>query len=131
MWALVCSDAHLRATINGKFSQDEKRGATLAREPPPMPTTRIGAITRYHSHRTQFFPTASRRRYDRSQLALTLEPLYAAEAKRMHDANGGDHGNQHTGGKVAARQISDTPPKVRTDEQLAKLPEYRATPSAR
>ena len=60
-------------------------------------------------------------KYARSVLALTLEPLYAAEAKRMHDANGGDHGNQHTGGKVAARQISDTPPKVRTDEQLAKL----------
>lgn len=60
-------------------------------------------------------------KYDRSVLALQLEPLYAAEAKRVHDANGGDHGNQHTGGKVAASQKSDAPPKIRTDEQLAKL----------
>ena len=29
-------------------------------------------------------------KYDRSALVLQLEPLYAAEAKRVHDANGGD-----------------------------------------
>jgi len=49
--------------------------------------------------------------YDRSALALQLEPLYAAEAKRrMSDGGGsGDSG----------RQKSDNP--TRTDEQLAKL----------
>lgn len=59
-------------------------------------------------------------KYDRSVLALQLEPLYAAEAKRRQSAAGGDHGNQHTGGKVALSQISDEPP-TRTDEQLAKI----------
>lgn len=59
-------------------------------------------------------------KYDRSVLALQLEPLYAAEAKRRQSAAGGDHGNQHTGGKVALSQISDEPP-IRTDEQLAQL----------
>ena len=50
-------------------------------------------------------------KYDRSVLALQLEPLYAAEAKRrMSDGGGsGDSG----------RQKSDNP--SRTDEQLAKL----------
>lgn len=58
--------------------------------------------------------------YDRSALALQLEPLYAAEAKRKQVSAGGDHGNQHTGGKSALSQKSDEPP-IRTDEQLAKL----------
>lgn len=59
-------------------------------------------------------------KYDRSVLALQLEPLYAAEAKRRQSEAGGDHGNQHTGGKAALSQKSDEPP-LRTDEQLAKL----------
>ena len=57
-------------------------------------------------------------KYARSVLALQLEPLYAAEAKRMHDANGGD--KKSDAYKESASQKSDAP-KVRTDEQLAKL----------
>lgn len=56
-------------------------------------------------------------KYDRSVLALQLEPLYAAEAKRRAlDGNS-------RGGK--SRQKSDTTSitaePIRTDEQLAKL----------
>ena len=50
-------------------------------------------------------------KYDRSVLALELEPLSAAEAKRRMS----DGGNSSKVG----RQISDNP--QRTDEQLAKL----------
>lgn len=80
-----------------------------------MPTTRIGAVTRYHSPRTQLpLPAASRRRYDRSRLALTLEPLYAAEAKRRLSPGT----NQYT---ERSSQKSDETSHIRTDEQLAKL----------
>ena len=48
--------------------------------------------------------------YDRSALALQLEPLYAAEAKRRMQA-----------GKVNPSQNSDEGSRARTDEQLAKL----------
>lgn len=59
--------------------------------------------------------------YDRSELALRLEPLYAAEAKRRMSEGGEKHtGNQHSGVKMEGSQISDTLP-IRTDEQLAKL----------
>ena len=57
-------------------------------------------------------------KYDRSVLALQLEPLYAAEARRKHDANGGDKKSDEY--RESASQNSDAP-KVRTDEQLAKL----------
>lgn len=50
-------------------------------------------------------------KYDRSVLALQLEPLYAAEAKRRMSAGGNS--------SEVGRQISDNP--QRTDEQLAKL----------
>ncbi len=56
--------------------------------------------------------------YDRSVLALKLEPLYAEEAKRVHDANGGDKKSDEY--RESASQKSDAP-KIRTDEQLAKL----------
>ncbi len=59
-------------------------------------------------------------RYDRGVLALQLEPLYAAEAKRRQQSAGGDHGNQYTGGKKAVSQKSDEVP-IRTDEQIAAL----------
>jgi len=49
--------------------------------------------------------------YDRSVLALKLEPLYAAEAKRRMQAGGNS--------AEVGRQNSDNP--QRTDEQLAKL----------
>lgn len=49
--------------------------------------------------------------YDRTVLALQLEPLYAAEAKRRMSDGGGSG--------ESGRQKSDTP--TRTDEQLAKL----------
>ena len=54
-------------------------------------------------------------KYDRSVLALQLEPLYAAEAKRKSQAN------LKRGSVTPDRQISDTREVVRTDEQLAKL----------
>lgn len=50
-------------------------------------------------------------KYDRSVLALQLEPLYAAEAKRRMSAGGNS--------SEVGRQISDNP--QRTDEQLAQL----------
>lgn len=50
-------------------------------------------------------------KYDRSVLALELEPLYAAEAKRRMSEGGNS--------SKVGRQISDNP--QRTDEQLAKL----------
>lgn len=53
--------------------------------------------------------------YDRSALALQLEPLYAAEAKRKSQAN------LKRGSIAPDCQISDTREVVRTDEQLAKL----------
>ena len=49
--------------------------------------------------------------YDRSVLALQLEPLYSAEAKRRMQAGGNS--------SEVGRQNSDNP--QRTDEQLAKL----------
>lgn len=49
--------------------------------------------------------------YQRSQLALQLEPLYAAEAKRRMSEGGNS--------SKVGRQNSDNP--LRTDEQLAKL----------
>ena len=48
--------------------------------------------------------------YDRAVLALQLEPLYAAEAKRRMQA-----------GKANPSQNSDEGSRARTDEQLAKL----------
>ena len=51
--------------------------------------------------------------YDRSQLALKLEPLYAAEAKRRMTSGT----NQYT----SPSQKSDEGTHVRTDEQLAKI----------
>lgn len=53
--------------------------------------------------------------YDRSELALRLEPLYAAEAKRRMSEGGGD---RKSGSQKSANPISGT---ARTDEQLAKL----------
>lgn len=54
-------------------------------------------------------------KYDRSVVALQLEPLYTAEAKRKSQAN------LKRGSSVPDRQNSDTREVVRTDEQLAKL----------
>lgn len=51
-------------------------------------------------------------KYDRSVLALQLEPLYAAEAKRRQQ--GGQGG-------ILLRQKSDEANPIRTDEQLAQL----------
>lgn len=53
--------------------------------------------------------------YDRSVLALQLEPLYAAEAKRRR---GGDKRSE---AYETIRQKSDECLPIRTDEQLAKL----------
>ena len=67
-------------------------------------------------HKAQFAARRNLSKYDRSVLALELEPLYAAEAKRRQAEY---HGNQYESG---VRQKSDevqTP--TRTDEQLAKL----------
>lgn len=58
--------------------------------------------------------------YQKSVLALQLEPLYAAEAKKRQQESGGNRGNQYTGGKVAVSQISVEPP-IRTDERLAQV----------
>ena len=61
-------------------------------------------------------------KYDRSVLALQLEPLYAAEAKRVHAANGGDKKSDEY--RESALQNSVKPisqPHFHTDEQLAKL----------
>ena len=49
--------------------------------------------------------------YDRGVLALQLEPLYAAEAKRRMSAGGNS--------SKVGRQNSDNP--IRTDDQIAKL----------
>lgn len=58
--------------------------------------------------------------YDRSVLALQLEPLYAAEAKRRQVKSGGDRKSQTYQESVS--QKSDEPiSQLRTDEQLAKL----------
>ena len=54
-------------------------------------------------------------RYDRSVLALQLEPLYAAEAKRKQTAS------LKRGSEAPVSQISDEREPIRTDEQLAKL----------
>lgn len=60
-------------------------------------------------------PPSSRNlsKYDRSVLALELEPLYAAEAKRKMSPGT----NQYT----RSSQKSDETSHIRTDEQLAKL----------
>ena len=45
-----------------------------------------------------------RRHLDASQRAMLgaeLKPFYTSEAKKRQQASGGDHGNQHTGGKPA------------------------------
>lgn len=110
-WDGVIIDGHNRYTICQKHGI---RFKTASREFSSRDAAKIWIIENQFGRRNLS-------KYDRSVLALQLEPLYAAEAKRIHDANGGDHGNQHTGGKVAASQKSDAPPKVRTDEQLAKL----------
>lgn len=54
-------------------------------------------------------------KYDRSVLALQLEPLYAAEAKRRQQESGKQFGR----GQEKVSQNSAEP--IRTDEQLAKL----------
>lgn len=57
-------------------------------------------------------------KYDRSVLALQLEPLYAAEAKRRQQESGKQYGR----GQEKVSQKSDEPiSAARTDEQLAKL----------
>lgn len=53
--------------------------------------------------------------YDRSVLALQLEPLYAAEAKRKQTAS------LKRGSETPVSQNSDEREPIRTDEQLAKL----------
>ena len=53
--------------------------------------------------------------YDRSVLALQLEPLYAAEAKRRQTAS------LKRGSESPVSQNSDEREPIRTDEQLAKL----------
>lgn len=59
--------------------------------------------------------------YQKSVLALQLEPLYAAEAKRRQQEAGGDRGNQYTGGKVALSQNSEKAAPLHTDERLAQV----------
>lgn len=56
-------------------------------------------------------------KYDRSVLALELEPLYAAEAKRRQQ----EHGNTAPGKPKSVSQNSDEVIPIRTDEQLAEL----------
>ena len=58
--------------------------------------------------------------YDRGVLALQLEPLYQAEAKRRMSEGGGD---KRSGAyQESGSQNSDTPiTPIRTDDQLAKL----------
>ncbi len=56
-------------------------------------------------------------KYDRSVLALELEPLYAAEAKRRQQ----EHGSTTSGKPKSVSQKSDEVITARTDEQLAKL----------
>lgn len=56
-------------------------------------------------------------KYDRSVLALELEPLYAAEAKRRQQ----EHGNTAPGKPKSVSQNSDEVIPARTDEQLAQL----------
>lgn len=53
--------------------------------------------------------------YDRSKLALELEPLYRAEAKRRQVAS------LKQGTEIPVSQKSDERTPLRTDEQLAKL----------
>lgn len=53
----------------------------------------------------------------RSELALQLEPLYAAEAKRRQQ----EHGSTAPGKPKSVSQKSDEVFTARTDEQLAKL----------
>lgn len=56
-------------------------------------------------------------KYDRGVLALRLEPLYQAEAKRRQQ----EHGNTAPGKSKTLSQKSDEVNPIRTDEQLAKL----------
>jgi len=60
--------------------------------------------------------------YTRSDLALQLKDIIAAQAQARMAAGGGDHGNQYTGGKVAGVANSTHPAvdKGRTREKLAK-----------
>lgn len=55
-------------------------------------------------------------------LALKLESMIAEQARKRHAANGGDHGNQYTDGKLAAVQISAPPPdKGKTRDKVAEI----------
>lgn len=64
----------------------------------------------------------NRQAYDLQAMAANPDVVQAvldkAEAKRKHDANGGDKKSEAF--QESASQNSDAP-KVRTDEQLAKL----------
>ena len=58
--------------------------------------------------------------FQRAELALKLEAVWAAKAKENKRAAGGDHGNQHTGGRVPVFPTSGKPAPIHTDAELAK-----------
>ena len=54
-------------------------------------------------------------------LKLEEKEIVARQARERHAANGGDHGNQHTGGKVAATPNLGEPPNKHDGETLEQL----------
>lgn len=60
----------------------------------------------------------------KAAVALDILPMLEAEAKERQREAGGDHGNQHTGGKVAVNPRVDEPPTQKQPqviEQAAKI----------
>jgi ParB family chromosome partitioning protein len=59
---------------------------------------------------------------DRIITARKFEDMVREDAKRRHDANGGDHGNQYTGGKVAAVENFPPPPDTsKSRDELGRM----------
>lgn len=62
--------------------------------------------------------------HQKAAIALDILPMLEEEAKERQRLAGGDHGNQHTGGKVAVSAEPQQPPdepKGRAAEQAAAL----------
>ena len=55
----------------------------------------------------------------KSTLAIRLKPMFETKAKERQEAAGGDHGNQHTGGKMAVRANLPEAAKGKSTDQAA------------
>lgn len=76
-------------------------------------TDPLADVVSWNLHRRQMSTS------QRAALAVSLKPMFEKQAKERMRAAGGDHGNQHTGGKSAGKANLPEPPKGQSRDQAA------------